>query len=81
VDVWVTNILAKLIINADYYKSKQACMYYVYTRIIRDTQEYLNPYYLPSNINPFIIYNKILDLFTKIYTDPQEQKQTRRAYN
>jgi hypothetical protein len=81
VDIWVANILAKLTINADYYENKQARIYYVYTRIIGDTQEYLNPCYLPSSTNPFIIYNKILDLFIKIYTDPQEQKQTRHVYN
>jgi hypothetical protein len=51
-------------------------MYYIYTRIAGDAQEYLNFCYFPSNINPFIIYNEILDFLTKIYTNnPQEQKQ------
>jgi hypothetical protein len=43
-------------------------MYYVYTRTTGDAQKYLNPCYLPSNTNLFIIYNKILDFLTKIYT-------------
>jgi hypothetical protein len=69
-DVWVANILAKLIINADYYKNKQTRMYYIYTRITGNAQEHLNPCYLPSSTNFFIIYNEILDLLTKIYTNP-----------
>jgi hypothetical protein len=81
VDIWVANIFAKLTINADYYESEQACIYYVYTCTIGDAQEYLNPCYFPGNTNPFITYDEILDLLTKIYTDPQEQKRARRVYN
>jgi hypothetical protein len=55
-------------------------MFYVYSRTIRDTQEYLRPWYKDNSADPFQTSKAIINYLENIYLNPYYVANIRRKF-
>lgn len=77
---WKLQIEDKLEVNADHFRTEDACMAYVFSRTTGDAQGHLQPRYGRNAAQRFCTAQDMLDYLTAIFEDPFQKENARFAY-